>query len=115
MKRDAIIFIKHILNSINDIERSTKSLSEGSFKKNKDVQDATIRRLEIIGEAVKNLPSDFKNKYSDVPWNKIAGMRDKLMHHYFGVDLVIVWNVVEDDLPKLKKDIKQILDKKELK
>jgi uncharacterized protein with HEPN domain len=78
--------------------------------KNKEKQNALIRSIEIIGEATKNLSSDFRKKHPSVPWKKIAGMRDRLTHHYFGVDFTRVWNVVKDDLPKLKKQIKEILD-----
>ena len=74
-------------------------------------QDAVIRRLEIIGEAVKNLPADFKKKKSSIPWQNIAGMRDFLIHEYFGVDLDLVWQTVKKDLPEFKKQILKLLDK----
>jgi len=70
-----------------------------------------IRRLEIIGEAVKNLPADFKKKKSSIPWQNIAGMRDFLIHEYFGVDLDLVWQTVKKDLPEFKKQILKLLDK----
>ena len=73
------------------------------------MQDALIRRIEIIGEAVKNLPREFRDRYPVIPWGDIAGMRDKLMHHYFGVDSEVVWRTVQDDIPELKKKIKEIL------
>ncbi len=107
--KDPLIFLKHILGAITDIEESTKDLSKKEFKENKDVKDATVRRLEIIGEAVKNLPELFKGKYLKIPWKEIAGTRDKIIHHYFGVDLDIVWDIVKKDLLNLKKDIERIL------
>ena len=75
------------------------------------IQNAVIRSIEVIGEAVKNLPKDFKSKYAEIPWNKITGMRDKIIHHYFGVDLETVWKVVKENIPELKNNIKKILKK----
>ena len=111
MKKEALVFIKHILESIEDIENYSKSVSKNQFFKDKKLQDAIVKRIEIIGEAVKNLPRGFTNKYPFVPWSEIARTRDKMVHHYFGVDLDIVWDIVKKDLPGLKKDIKEILDK----
>ena len=109
MKKDSGIFIQHIVESIQKIEEFTQGLTKSDFMRNVQVQDATIRRLEIIGEATKNLPQEFKRKYSDIRWNDIAGMRDKLIHHYFGVDLKITWNVIRKDIPILKEKILSIL------
>jgi len=108
MKKKPIIFIEHILESIEDIESFSKGLSKNNLTKNKVNQYAVIRAIEIIGEAVKNLPMDFRNKYSDIPWTKITGMRDKLMHHYFGINLEIVWKVIKEDVPDLKKKLLKI-------
>ncbi len=71
------------------------------------MQDSVIRRIEIIGEAIKNIPNDIKNSYNQSPWKEITGMRDILIHQYFGVDLDLTWQVIDKDLPKLKR---QILD-----
>ncbi|MBI2558459.1 DUF86 domain-containing protein [Candidatus Woesearchaeota archaeon] len=109
MKKDDNIFLKHILESIDKIEKFTKGISKVEFIKSVKTQDAVIRRLEIIGEATKNLSANFKEKHTNVPWNEIARMRDKLIHGYFGVDLNITWGVVSNDLPDLKKKIKIIL------
>jgi uncharacterized protein with HEPN domain len=73
-------------------------------------QDAAIRNLEIIGEAVKRLSDDFKNQYKDIPWRNVAGLRDVLIHDYMGVDLENVWNVTQQNLPDLKKVVKEKLD-----
>jgi uncharacterized protein with HEPN domain len=70
-----------------------------------------FRQLEIIGEAVKNLSDEFRTEYTDIPWQDIAGMRDKLIHHYFGVDIEQVWHTINNELPALKSEIKLILDK----
>ena len=113
MKKDPKIFIGHILDSIKEIERNTKNMTGNEFFDAITIQDAVIRRLEIIDEAVKNLPNSFKNKYPEIPWKKIAGTRDILIHGYFGVDADLVWKIVNKDVPKLKKQIQKIL--KELK
>lgn len=107
MKEDAI-YIKHILESINNIMEFSDGLSESEFKTNRLKQSAIIRELEIIGEASKNLSEEFKNNHSNIEWKLIAGFRDKLIHHYFGIQLERVWNILEIDLPKLKKEIGKI-------
>ena len=106
MRKDPQVFLKHILESIEWIEKETKNLSKSKFTQDVPSQDIVIRRLEIIGEATKNLPSDFKKKYPDIPWKKIAGLRDKLIHGYFGIDLNLVWSVVQNEIPLLKEQIK---------
>ena len=108
MKKDAQIFLEHVLESIKKIEDFTRGVSKEEFEKDIKLQDAIIRRLEIIGEAVKNIPVDFKGKYSQISWNEISGMRDKLMHHYFGIDINVVWKTVKEDIPKLKNSILEI-------
>lgn len=109
MNKDYFIFIKHILESIEQIESFSKGLSKETFLKDKLRQSAVIRQLEIIGEATKNIPPEFRKKHHEIEWNKIAGLRDKVIHHYFGINLNIVWEVIKKDLPKLKEDIKKIL------
>ena len=111
MKKDPLIFIKHILESIDKIEAFSKNLSKKTLSKNELKQYAIIRAIEVIGESVKNLPDSLKNKYPNIPWKEIAGTRDKMIHHYFGVDLNIVWDIVSKEIPKLKEDIKDILKK----
>ncbi len=113
MKKDALVFIGHMLDEITKIENSVKGLSKADFKRDVDVQDAMIRRIEIIGEAAKNLSSGFRIKHKEVPWSKITGTRDKLIHHYFGVDLDLTWEIVKKDLPVLKKKIESILLERE--
>lgn len=109
MHKDPNIFLNHILESINWIEEEVKGLSKDKFINSIPIQDAAIRRLEIIGEAVKNLPGDFKKKYPGIPWKKISGLRDKLIHAYFGIDLELVWEIIRKDLPPFKIQIQQML------
>ena len=109
MKKKPEIFIAHILESIDWIETYAKKMSFGQFKKSTKDQDAIIRRFEIIGEAAKNLPVDFKQKHKNVAWNKIVGMRDVLIHNYFGVDLELVWKTIHEDLPSLKQSLKNLI------
>ena len=111
IKRD-LVFVKHILDAIGDIQFSIKNLSKKEFIENKDIKDATIRRLEIIGEAVKNISNDFKEKYPKVSWRKIAELRDIIIHAYFDIDLDIVWKIIKKDIPLFKNQMLKI--KKEL-
>lgn len=108
MKKDSTLFVKHVRDEISKIESFIKNSSKEDFMKDEKLKYAVVRGLEIIGEAVKNIPESVKAKYSKVPWKDIAGMRDKLMHHYFGVDYEKVWKVVEEDLPALKEEMEKI-------
>ena len=109
MKKDPLIFITHIIESIDLIGDFAKGLTKEKLADNKLKQSAIIRQIEIIGEAAKNLPTEFIEKYKDIPWKDIIGMRDKIIHQYFDIDINIVWNVLEVNLPDLKKKIKKIL------
>jgi len=109
MKKDPKIFLSHILESIEEINRNTGKITKNEFSTNKTIQDAVIRRLEIIGEATKNLPQSFKNNYPDIEWKKMAGLRDIIVHEYFGLSLKLIWGITQKDLPKLKKQIAKIL------
>ncbi len=103
-----LLYINHILDAIKDIEESVKNISREKFERTKDIKDANIRRIEIIGEAVKNISNNTKEKYKEIEWNKIIGTRDKMIHHYFGVDLDIIWNIVKINIPDLKIKILKI-------
>ena len=109
MKKEPLIFLKHILECITLIKKYSRKIDKSTFLNNTKTQDAIIRRIEIIGEASKNVPKYIKAKYPEIPWKKIAGMRDILTHEYFGVDLNLTWNVVQKELPKLEKQIKNAL------
>ena len=108
MIRDMGLFIEDVLKSIINIEEFTKGLNKERFYKDNLRQSAVIRQLEIIGEAVKNISSSFRERYPHIPWKDIAGFRDILSHAYFGVSMDRVWNIIEKDLPILKEEIKKI-------
>jgi len=104
------ILIRHILGAIERIESYTKDVSDDEFMNNFLIQDAVIRNLEIIGEASRKIDSNIKLQFSQIPWNEISGMRNKLVHEYFGVDLNTVWIVLADDIPELKRHLLTILN-----
>ncbi|MDD5651506.1 MAG: DUF86 domain-containing protein [Candidatus Nanoarchaeia archaeon] len=108
MKRDVNLFIEDIIKSIKNIENFTKGINKEKFLKDELRQSAVIRQLEIIGEAAKNVPDSFREKYPKIPWKEISGFRDILSHAYFGVSIERVWNIIEKDLPTLKKEIEKI-------
>jgi uncharacterized protein with HEPN domain len=109
MKKDDTIYLRHILDAIVKIEKYTKDIDYKRFIEDTQIQDSVIRQLEIIGEATKHLSDTFRDKYPSIPWKKIAGMRNKLIHDYFGVDIDAVWNTVKDDIPKLKEEVSLII------
>lgn len=109
MTKTADIFLQHILESIELIEKRMKNVTYDEFTNDIDLQDMIIRRLEIIGEAVRNLPKEFREQYLDIDWQNSAGMRNALIHGYFAVDLDVVWDTISNDLPVFKKQIKELL------
>ncbi len=109
MKKDDSVYLMHIIDAIKRIERYVDGVSYEQFMKSNLIQAAVIREIEIIGEATKKLNQKFKEKHQDIPWKSIAGMRDKLIHDYFGVDLDAVWETVKKDIPILKDKIKKLV------
>lgn len=102
------IYLDHIMESVGYIELYLKNVKKTNFIRKVEIQDKVIRRLEIIGEAVKSLPNKIRLGYGEVPWRKIAGMRDFLIHEYFRVDLDLAWEVAKKEIPVLKRQILKI-------
>lgn len=107
-KRSYKLYVQDILDSMDKIDSYAKDLSFAEFSKNKMVVDAVLRNLEIIGEAVKNISPKIETEHKEIPWKEIIGMRNKITHEYFGVDLDIVWRTIKESLPSLRKSIRDI-------
>lgn len=107
--RSLRLYLTDIIDSISQIERYVKGISEIDFLENLEKQDAIIRRIEIIGEAVKHVPSEIRQKYPDIPWRKIAGLRDVAIHHYFGVSPELIWQIATIDTLVFKHKIEKVL------
>ena len=109
MPRAYKAYLKDILDAISKIENYTNDIAFDDFVADELIKDGFVRNLEVIGEAVKNIPEDVKDKKPEVEWKKIAGLRDILIHDYFGIDEDIVWDAVKNKLPELKEKINGIL------
>lgn len=108
-KRKPDVYLQDILESIEHIQKFLDGVSEDEFYENVEKQDAVLRRLEIIGEAVKHLPEEIREDHPDIPWRQIAGMRDIIIHEYFGVTLEMVWIVATVDILDLKTKVEEII------
>jgi len=109
VRRDYRLFIRDILDSIDKIESFIGDMSFEEFTKDDKTSSAVVRKLEVIGEATKNIPESIRERYSNVPWSDMARMRDKIIHFYFGIDYEIVWRVIKDRLPGIRVILEEIL------
>jgi len=107
-KRPVDLLLDDICEAIDRIEQYISGMSFDVFSKDRKSVDAVVRNLEIIGEASNRLPADFKNSHSQIEWNKVVGLRHRIVHEYFGIDLQIVWQILQKDLPSLRQAISQI-------
>ncbi len=108
MTRDYKDYISDIVNAMEKIDTFTRGMSFQDFARDEKTVFAVIRALEIIGEAVKNIPATFKNRHKQIPWKRMAGMRDKLIHEYFGVDKEVLWRTIKEDIPNITPVMHQI-------
>ena len=109
-QRDIKLFLTDIIEAIRKIDSYTDKMTCQEFIKDERTKDAVLRNMEVIGEAVKNIPDNIKGIYPDIDWKGAAGMRDKLIHEYFGVSFYVVWETVRGALPPLKNGIEKILN-----
>ena len=109
-KRELGDYIQDILEALGEVEDFTIGMQFEDFVKDKKTINAVVRSLEVIGEATKKIPDSLRVKHSKIPWKRMAGMRDKLIHEYFGVDLEIVWEVINNELPPVKPLIQKVLE-----
>ena len=107
--RDTKLYLLDVKEAIDKIQEYTRKVSYDEFSKNKEKIDAVIRNFEIIGEAVKHIPQNIKQKHRDINWEDIVGMRNIITHEYFGVDLEIIWKTIKEKLPELKEKIEEII------
>lgn len=108
-KRGIKLYLEDIQDSIRKIEKYTRGSDFEKFSRDEQMIDAVVRNLSIIGEAVRNVPKEIKARNPDVAWNEIKGMRNKVIHEYFGIDEEILWKTIQDDLPIFKKQIAKLL------
>ena len=109
MYRNYNLYLNDILAAIKSIERFVEDMDFEKFVKDDKTSSAVIRKFEIIGEATKNIPDEIREKYPNIPWKEMAGMRDRLIHFYFGIKYELVWETIKKEIPKIKPLIKKIL------
>ncbi len=112
-RRDYRDYLQDILDAVDDVEVFVGDMSFEEFKKDRKTLNAVVRSIEIIGEASKKLPDSLKAKYRELPWKEMSGMRDKLIHAYFGMDTETIWKTVKENIPPLKKSIQKMLKDQE--
>ncbi len=113
MKRDNKLFVKDIIEAMVSIEKFVEGMTLEELKNDEKTSSAVIRKFEIIGEAAKYIPKKVKDKHKDIQWKSMAGMRDRLIHAYFGIDYNLVWSAIKTEIPKLKPKLKKVLSSME--
>ena len=108
--RNYTLYLKDIVEAMEAIERFVEGIEFDSFQRNDMISSAVIRKFEIIGEATKNIPETFRNRYPEIPWKEMAGMRDRLIHLYFGIKYNLVWHTIKDVIPHVKPIIRKIIE-----
>lgn len=109
MEREYLDYVEDILNAIEKVAQFIQGMELGTFVRDEKTVFAVVRALEIIGEAAKKIPLSVRERYTTVPWREMAGLRDKLIHEYFQVNLVVVWKTATEDLPALEPEIRRVL------
>lgn len=107
--RDVSLYLQDILDAMLAIEQFVEGIGFEEFKEDDKTSSAVVRKLEIIGEAAKQITDDIKSKYPQLPWKEMAGMRDRLIHFYFGIKYELVWHTIKDVIPVVKPVIREIL------
>jgi uncharacterized protein with HEPN domain len=107
--RRALDYLLDIQDAIDRALEYTNGLSWDVYLQDRKTQDAVVRNLEVLGEATKNIPEDLRLRYHDIPWSEMSGTRDRLIHHYFGINQEIVWQIIQKDLPGLKQQIAELI------
>jgi len=110
MKKDDTVYLRHIIDAFLQIERYTNDVTYEEFLSNSLLQDAVIRQLEVMGEAARNLSADLQNGYPAIPWRQMISLRNRMIHAYFNVNLQIIWEIIQGDIPNLKKDMMRVLE-----
>ncbi len=111
MKRDDVVYLHHILAAISRIQEYLAGVTYDQFIENYLLQDGVVRQLEIIGEATRNISSDFQSLHSDLPWDRMVAIRNRLAHAYFEVNLAIIWDTAQVNLPPLRTQVERLLEK----
>jgi len=110
MKKDDTVYLRHIIDAFLQIERYTNGVIYEEFLSNSLLQDAVIRQLEVMGEAARNLSADLQNEYPAIPWRQMISLRNRMIHAYFNVNLQIIWEIIQGDIPNLKQDMMRVLE-----
>lgn len=110
MPRDYKVYLQDVVEAAGKVRSYTAGISFKAFSEDTKTVDAVVRNLEVIGEAIKQVPDDVRSKHADVEWKKIAGLRDILVHQYFGIDVEIIWDIVQNKLPALEAQIRKVIE-----